>query len=56
MTVIDDRPEVLAEPPEHQRRATGILGWLTTTDHKRIGAAYMITAFVFFFIGGAWPS
>ena len=53
MTVVDDRPEVLAEPPEHQRRATGILGWVTTTDHKRIGAAYMITAFVFFFIGGA---
>ena len=35
------------------RRATGILGWVTTTDHKRIGIAYMVTAFVFFLIGGA---
>src|SRR5204863_1679572 len=32
---------------------TGILAWVTSTDHKRIGVAYMVTAFVFFFIGGA---
>ena len=52
MTIIDERPEVV-EPPEPQARATGILGWVTTTDHKRIGVAYMVTGFVFFFIGGA---
>ncbi len=53
MTIVDERPDVLAEPPEHPVRATGILGWVTTTDHKRIGIAYMVTGFVFFFIGGA---
>jgi cytochrome c oxidase subunit 1 len=53
VTIVDERPEVLEEPPEPARRATGILGWVTTTDHKRIGGAYMVTAFVFFFIGGA---
>ena len=31
----------------------GLLAFLTTTDHKRIGIAYMVTAFAFFMIGGA---
>jgi cytochrome c oxidase subunit 1 len=39
--------------PAHPRRATGILAFCTTTDHKRIGIAYMVTAFAFFVIGGA---
>ncbi len=30
----------------------GILGWLTTTDHKRIGILYMVSAIVLFLIGG----
>jgi cytochrome c oxidase subunit 1 len=29
------------------------VAWLTTTDHKRIGIAYCVTAFIFFLIGGA---
>ena len=33
--------------------APGILGWLTTTDHKKIGISYMVTAFGFFMLGGA---
>ena len=33
--------------------ATGLLGWLTTTDHKKIGISYMVTAFGFFMLGGA---
>ena len=44
-------------PPSRSTRrpvpATGLLGWLTTTDHKRIGISYMVTAFVFFLLGGA---
>jgi cytochrome c oxidase subunit I len=36
-----------------QRPATGLLAFLTTTDHKRIGVAYMVTAYAFFLIGGA---
>ncbi|MEP7287877.1 MAG: cytochrome c oxidase subunit I [Chloroflexota bacterium] len=31
---------------------TGILAWITTTDHKRIGILYMVTAITFFILGG----
>jgi cytochrome c oxidase subunit 1 len=31
---------------------TGLWGWLTSTDHKSIGKRYIITAFVFFLLGG----
>ena len=36
---------------EPERR--GLLSWLTTTDHKRIGVLYMVTTFAFFLLGGA---
>src|SRR6185437_13946202 len=26
--------------------------WVTTTDHKKIGIAYIYTAFIFFLLGG----
>jgi cytochrome c oxidase subunit 1 len=42
----------VAPPAPHERRPSGVLAWLTTTDHKRIGIAYMVTGFVFFLIGG----
>ena len=29
-----------------------VLSWLTTTDHKRIGILYIVTAFLFFLLGG----
>jgi cytochrome c oxidase subunit I+III len=32
--------------------AKGLLGWLTETGHKQIGIRYIVTAFVFFLIGG----
>ena len=38
-------PKVVAEP-------TGWLSWLSTVDHKRIGIIYLVSAFVFFVIGG----
>src|SRR3954453_20447368 len=31
----------------------GIVGWITTTDHKRIGLLYLFTTLVFFALGGA---
>src|SRR5919109_5198935 len=31
---------------------SGLLGWLTTTDHKRIGILYFFTALAFFAAGG----
>jgi cytochrome c oxidase subunit 1 len=39
-------------PAEPHARARGLLAFLTTTDHKRIGLAYMITAFGFYILGG----
>src|SRR5438128_2734890 len=32
--------------------APGLWGWLTTTDHKRIGKRYVVTAIVFLLLGG----
>jgi cytochrome c oxidase subunit I len=29
----------------------GLLGWLTSTDHKRIGLMYMYAMMVFFLVG-----
>ena len=37
----------------HHEGPTGILNWLTSTDHKVIGKSYMITSLVLFFISGA---
>ncbi len=31
---------------------SGIWGWITTVDHKRIGVLYLFTALTFFLIGG----
>jgi cytochrome c oxidase subunit 1 len=36
---------VLADPP-------GIAGWLTTSDHKRVGRLWIATALLFFLAGG----
>ena len=33
------------------RRST-VIEWLTTTDHKKIGVMYIVTAFTFFLLGG----
>src|SRR5947209_1827643 len=33
-------------------RRPGIIGWLTTVDHKEIGKRYLATAFVFLALGG----
>ncbi|HUP69944.1 MAG TPA: cytochrome c oxidase subunit I [Acidimicrobiales bacterium] len=52
MTLLDE-PRSAEQAPEPEQRATGILAWLTTTDHKAIGISYMVTAFAFFMIGGA---
>ncbi len=42
---IDRLERIWEEPP-------GVLGWLTTTDHKRIGILYFFTALAFFAAGG----
>jgi cytochrome c oxidase subunit 1 len=53
MTLVDERRSDTDEPESPAPQPRGLLAFLTTTDHKRIGIAYMVTAFVFFLIGGA---
>ncbi|MGI8662001.1 MAG: cytochrome c oxidase subunit I, partial [Acidimicrobiales bacterium] len=53
MTLVAERPASPSGEEPEERRATGLLAFLTSTDHKRIGVAYMVTAFAFFLIGGA---
>ncbi len=33
-------------------RYTGLLAWITTTDHKKIGVLYLLTTMTFFMFGG----
>jgi cytochrome c oxidase subunit 1 len=49
VTLVEERPltEIVPGP-----RPRGLLGWVTTTDHKKIGLLYMVTAFLFFLLGG----
>jgi cytochrome c oxidase subunit 1 len=64
MTEVIGRPlpgggiEVPPEQPEHvggaheEHGPTGLLKWLTSTDHKVIGMSYMITSLILFFVAG----
>jgi cytochrome c oxidase subunit 1 len=36
----------------HAGPLEGLVSWLTTVDHKRIGIMYVVTAFIFFLAGG----
>jgi cytochrome c oxidase subunit I len=53
VTTLDERPLVAEEPPEREQPARGLLAFLTSTDHKRIGISYMATAYAFYLLGGA---
>ncbi|NLT06029.1 MAG: cytochrome c oxidase subunit I [Solirubrobacterales bacterium] len=44
------RPEIVVHGRSEQPR--GWLGWIATTDHKRIGILYLVATFVFFLLGG----
>ena len=44
------RPQIVAHAVPRPRKAW--LDWVTTVDHKKIGILYMVTAFVFFLVGG----
>ncbi len=35
-----------------QRKGNVIVSWITSTDHKTIGYLYLITAFIYFLLGG----
>jgi cytochrome c oxidase subunit 1 len=47
---ISPAPQIVAHRVEPAPR--GLMSWLTTTDHKRIGILYLVTSFVFFILGG----
>jgi cytochrome c oxidase subunit I len=50
--LVDPNPEM---PKEHYLNAThGLKSWLLTTDHKRICLLYLLSASLFFFIGGIY--
>ncbi|MBA3552303.1 MAG: cytochrome c oxidase subunit I [Actinobacteria bacterium] len=50
MSVTLERPP--PTPPPLRARSGGILEWITTTDHKKIGLLYIGTTFLFFLAGG----
>jgi cytochrome c oxidase subunit 1 len=43
---------VVARPVHHPKERAGILAWLLTTDHKKIGIMYLIFTMTFFMVGG----
>lgn len=43
-------------PTLRPTKSTGVLSWIATTDHKRIGILYFWTVLLFFFIGGVESS
>jgi len=43
----DPQPSYLSSTGKHK----GLMGWLTSTDHKRIGLMYMYAMMVFFLVG-----
>ncbi len=44
------RPQIVAREVPRRRKAW--IDWVATVDHKKIGIMYMVTAFVFFLVGG----
>ncbi|PCC74220.1 cytochrome c oxidase subunit 1 [Nannocystis exedens] len=40
------------EPPNYLNAKRGLLSWLLTVDHKRIGVMYLVTTNFFFLVGG----
>jgi cytochrome c oxidase subunit I len=47
-----DAPLPRARASSRWAKDKGLLGWLTTVDHKRLGILYLYTTFFFFLIGG----
>src|SRR5919109_1169496 len=51
-TVTEELESAPAGPFKRPDSTSGLMGWLTTVDHKRIGILYGVTALVFFGLGG----
>jgi cytochrome c oxidase subunit I len=41
-----------AFPEAHEERRGGLVEWVTTVDHKKVGLLYIFTAFAIFLVGG----
>jgi cytochrome c oxidase subunit I len=52
MTLLADRPVSHEHEHEHHEGPTGLLKWMTSTDHKLIGMNYMVTSLIMFFLAG----
>jgi cytochrome c oxidase subunit 1 len=52
MAVSEAPPATLESPFRRPTSTSGIVGWLTTVDHKKIGILYGVTALLFFVAGG----
>ena len=52
MTVVAHPQAVRDDHAEHHDGPTGLLKWMTSTDHKVIGMNYMVTSIVVFFLAG----
>ncbi|WP_405837196.1 cytochrome c oxidase subunit I [Streptomyces platensis] len=50
--MVTDADRAHIRPPEARHPGSVLVDWLTTTDHKKIGHLYLITAFGFFLAGG----
>ncbi len=48
------RTDTLPTASAYPRKYTGILSWLTTIDHKRIGILYIGTSLVYFLVAGVF--
>jgi cytochrome c oxidase subunit I len=49
-TTLTPVPQIVVHRVERPPR--GLMSWLTSTDHKRIGILYMVATFIFFVLGG----
>jgi cytochrome c oxidase subunit 1 len=45
--------EALPRPAHGEHEQTGILSWILTTDHKKIGIMYLVFTMIFLMVGGA---
>src|SRR5215207_6599937 len=48
----EEHPPAKPKLLTHPTAKTGLMGWLTTVDHKRIGFLYGFFALIFFLVGG----
>ncbi|MFE6743839.1 aa3-type cytochrome oxidase subunit I [Streptomyces tubercidicus] len=51
--MVTDTDRATPRPAGARHPGAVLVDWLTTTDHKKIGHLYLITAFGFFLVGGA---